>query len=77
MDEDLIISKAQAEGRGMVSITMPLQRSSAVLQAIVRDMKSVPGTVWALVPFHMGCLEVYRVPSPLVVRNENHQTKAL
>jgi hypothetical protein len=68
LDQEPIINVAEAKRRGMISITMPMMRESSVLRAIVRDMKSVPDTEWALVPFNMGSLEVYRVPSPLVIR---------
>jgi len=76
--EAKIITEAEAKKKGMSAITTPMRRDDRVLLGIIKDMESDPETVWALVPQPVEKLEVWRVPSRLVIRtNEIENRKDL
>jgi len=76
--EAKIITEAEAKKKGMSAITTPMRRDDRVLLGVIKDMESDPETVWALVPQPVEKLEVWRVPSRLVIRtNEIENRKDL
>jgi len=76
--EAKIITEAEAKKKGMSAITTPMRRDDWVLLGVIKDMESDPETVWALVPQPVEKLEVWRVPSRMVIRtNEIENRKDL
>jgi hypothetical protein len=73
--EAKIITEAEAKKKGMSAITTPMRRDDRVLLGIIKDMESDPETVWALVPQPVEKLEVWRVPSRLVIRTNEIQDR--
>jgi len=73
--EAKIITQAEAKKKGMSAITTPMRRDDRVLLGIIKDMESDPETVWGLVPQPVEKLEVWRVPSRLVIRTNEIQDR--
>ena len=58
-----ILSTKQARQRGMVALTLPLEKNDPQLFRTYKDMKRINGTEWAMVNCGFNRLEVWRRPS--------------
>ena len=63
-----ILSAVEAKSKGMKPLTMPGAEDSTFIQNVIKDMKSIPSTVWSLVNAGQGRVEVWRVPCAQTIR---------